>query len=373
VDGTVSGGELISAVDAKITAVRTSSLDLSMNELADMYSAGELIIDPEFQRMFRWTIGAQARFMESLILELPVPSISLIEREDRVYELIDGLQQISSYLHFRGLLEIDNKKQEPLVLQDCDIVKELNGYTFDTLPRALDIKVKRSYIRAEILRKESDPRLRYYMFKRLNMGGEILSVQEARNATIRLLSTDFNNFIINLSANADFNYCIDIISADKRLQRFDQELVLRFFAFKNDFESYRRCWPGSIISRSVLRRPSMKADKVRSELEDDLTWRMDEVRHLRNALLDHLERRDWPAHTMRAILVMQYAHLEGFARNAFSVYVTTVNKLRLKAADVHSHLFASALTTEFDAIRRGSNSVGEREEGCLSEARENAG
>lgn len=236
---TVSGDLLITAVDRKITAVRTSSIDFSMNELADMHAAGELIIDPEFQRMFRWPEGAQSRFIESLILELPVPPIFLIEREDRIYELIDGLQRVSSYLHFRGQLEIDGEKLEPLRLQECDIIQELNGFAYSDLPRALDIKLKRSYIRAEILRHESDPRLRYYMFKRLNTGGEILSEQEVRNATIRLLSSDFNNFVINLSRNPDFTHSIDIISENQRLRRFDQELVLRFFAFRNNFENYR--------------------------------------------------------------------------------------------------------------------------------------
>ena len=116
---------------------------------------------------------------------------------------------------------------------------ELNGHTFNELPRSLDIKLKRSYIRAEILRKESDPRLRYYMFKRLNTGGETLEEQEIRNATIRLLSNDFNAFLIELSGNPDFAACIDIISDNAKLQKFDQELVLRFFSFKNDFSRYK--------------------------------------------------------------------------------------------------------------------------------------
>jgi len=158
---------LVEAVDSKIASVRTNSLDFSFNELADMYASGELIIRPEFQRMFRWTDGAQSRFIESLLLELPVPPIFLIEREDRIYELIDGLQRISSFLRFRGQLKNGDKLREPLVLSDCDIVEELNGRTYRTLPKSLEIKLKRSYIRAEILRKESDPRLRYHMFKRL--------------------------------------------------------------------------------------------------------------------------------------------------------------------------------------------------------------
>ena len=235
----LSPDELIQAVDRKITGVRTKSNDFSFNELADMYASEELIIDPEFQRMFRWSAGAQSRFVESLLLELPVPPIFLIEREDRVYELIDGLQRISSYLHFRGELVIDEKKLEPLVLSDCDIVPELNGRTYETLPRALEIKIKRGYIRAEILRKESDPRLRYYMFKRLNTGGEQLSKQEIRNATIRLLSNRFNQFIIDLAANEDFQFCTETITEKARYEKFDQELVLRFFTFKNVGATYR--------------------------------------------------------------------------------------------------------------------------------------
>src|ERR1700685_4642583 len=119
---------LIREVDKKLTSVRTTSLDLSFNELADMYSSGELIIEPEFQRMFRWSEGKQSRFIESLILELPVPPIFLIEQEDRMYELIAGLQRISSYLHFRGLIEVEGQ-ENPLRLEDCDIVPELNGRT----------------------------------------------------------------------------------------------------------------------------------------------------------------------------------------------------------------------------------------------------
>ncbi|MEU5962865.1 DUF262 domain-containing protein [Micromonospora parva] len=231
-------GSLIQAVDEKINAVRTNSLDFSFNELADMHSSGELIIRPEFQRMFRWSEGAQSRFIESLLLELPVPPIFLLEREDRIYELIDGLQRVSSFLNFRGQLKTGDDYRDPLTLIDCDIVKELNGNTYKTLPKSLEIKLKRSYIRAEILRKESDQHLRYYMFKRLNTGGERLSEQEVRNATIRLLSNDFNNLIIELSEDINFRHCTDIISSQQRNRKFDQELVLRFFAMKNNFGEY---------------------------------------------------------------------------------------------------------------------------------------
>jgi uncharacterized protein with ParB-like and HNH nuclease domain len=164
--------DLILAVDKKIKGIRTRSLDISFNELLDMYKSGELIIDPDYQRLFRWDETKQSQFIESLILELPLPPIFVVEAEEGKFELIDGLQRISTYLNFRG--ELPNKKN--LTLQNCDIVQELNTLNYGDLPPALRIKLKRNFIRVEIIRKESDRRLRYYMFKRLNTGGEKLVV-----------------------------------------------------------------------------------------------------------------------------------------------------------------------------------------------------
>lgn len=64
---------LIENVDNQIINIRTKSLDVSFNELYDMYTDGELIIAPDYQRLFRWEAEKQSRFMESLILEMPVP------------------------------------------------------------------------------------------------------------------------------------------------------------------------------------------------------------------------------------------------------------------------------------------------------------
>lgn len=281
---------IIKDLEDKIKSVRTRSLDLSFNELVDMYKNEELIIDPDYQRLFRWSEANQSRFIESLLLEMPIPPIFVVELDEGVYELIDGLQRISSYLHFRGELQYDDSlmayiedeedieaidiveglalntdegdtspyfdkdeaektidkdeaektidKDPFLTLSGCDICEGLNGLKYETLPKTLLIRLKRSFIRVEVIRKESDPRLRYHMFKRLNTGGEMLSHQEIRNCTIRLLSPKFNEFIIKLSKNIDFQKCIRNISKAKKMAKYDQELVLRYFAFKNNIDSY---------------------------------------------------------------------------------------------------------------------------------------
>src|ERR1700685_2794267 len=127
-----SGAGLLQAVQRQVKQIQTSSLDLSFNELLDMYSNDELQIDPNYQRSFRWSPGKESRFIESLLLGMPIPPLFVIELDDAKYELIDGLQRLSTYIHFRGNLALESPertitKGEGLILSDCDIVKELNG------------------------------------------------------------------------------------------------------------------------------------------------------------------------------------------------------------------------------------------------------
>lgn len=263
---------LIDVIDTKVELVRTKSLDLSFNEILDMYVDGEFIIDPSYQRLFRWSEEKQSQFIESLLLEMPIPPIYVIEVQESVYELIDGLQRISSYLHFRGALEkldeectnedttedineeiIDIQREldaldevddlesgKFLKLTGCDIVEELNGHNYNDLPKTLQIRLKRSFVRVEVIRKGSDPRFRYYMFKRLNTGGEKLSDQEVRNCIIRLLDDKFNDFIIHMSQNSHFRNTIKHLNTERIDKKEDQEYVLKYFAYKLDRQNYRK-------------------------------------------------------------------------------------------------------------------------------------
>ena len=165
---------------------------------------------------------------------MPVPPIYVIEEEEGSYILIDGLQRISSYLHLRGELSAAHldppvHEGEKLIFTDCDIVEELNGKTFDHLGTALQIRLKRAFVRVEVVRKESDSRFKYHMFKRLNTGGQILSDQQIRNCTIRLLDPTFNDFIIELSKES-----ITEISWGAKLQRIFSSV--RIFPIFNRLE-----------------------------------------------------------------------------------------------------------------------------------------
>jgi hypothetical protein len=234
---------LVTEVEDVMKRIQKTSFDISFNELLDMKVSGEIDISPDFQRLFRWSIETQSRFIESLILEMPVPPIYMIEEKGGNYLLIDGLQRISSYLHLRGELDAPHlippiKKGEKLILKGCDIIDALNGKSFEDLSTAIQIRLKRNFIRVEVIRKGSDARFKYYMFKRLNSAGIKLTDQQIRNATIQLLDSTFNDFIKELSKEPNFMNCISIISAQQKISGLPEELVLRFFALKNNYDGF---------------------------------------------------------------------------------------------------------------------------------------
>jgi hypothetical protein len=228
--------ELLQKIEEHKKKLITTSLDISFNEIVDMIENKELNIQPDFQRTFQWSEGMRSRLIESLILEMPIPPIYVIEDEENKYLLIDGLQRISSYLHFRGVLDAPHlgvKKGDFLSLVDCDIVPAFNNLKYEDLPTALQIRLKRFFMRVEVVRSGSDPHYKYYMFKRLNTGGALLSEQQIRNCTVRLLDPKFNDYVKDLCADANYQITISNLTEEQMKRWYDQELILRFFALKN--------------------------------------------------------------------------------------------------------------------------------------------
>lgn len=236
--------DILTQLETEIKRVDTESLDISLNELFDMYLSDELDITSAYQRLFCWNEGARSRFIESLLLQMPVPPIYVIETEEGKYELINGLQRFSSYLHLRGELEAPHfdppiHKGNFLELKECNIVNSLNGITWHDLPTILQIKLKRTFIRVHVVKKTSDNVFKYHMFKRLNACGDLFSEQQIRDCIIRLIDSTFNDCIIRLSSDKNFKNCISHISERQTFEAFDQELVLRFFALKNYRKNFK--------------------------------------------------------------------------------------------------------------------------------------
>lgn len=233
------GREKITSSDDK--EIRTTMVDFSFGELLNLHKSKEIVIRPEYQRLFRWSIEQRSRLIESILIGLPIPPIFFIEDDQGVLELIDGLQRTSSVLQFIDHTSIGENE---LTLVGCDILKDLNGVTFEHMAVTQKLKIKRSPIRATIINKSGDPYIKYEMFKRLNTGGSLLSSQEIRNCSSRMIDggDEFYEVIKELALNEEFKKTISRLPETYVEKRGDEELVLRFFALT----LYRSGYKGNI-------------------------------------------------------------------------------------------------------------------------------
>ena len=207
---------------------------MSIGELINIYKDDEMDIHPEFQRVFRWSESQKTRLIESIMLNIPIPSIFVSQNDEGVWDVIDGVQRLSTIFQFIGIFkDEENKNIEPLVLQKTDYLPSFEGMMWDnpdnpdkTFTKEQQLAFKRARIDVVIVKKESDPNTKYELFQRLNTGGSKLSDQEVRNCLMIMTNRDFYVFLDLLSKNEDFNECITITDR-KEDEQFKLELILR--------------------------------------------------------------------------------------------------------------------------------------------------
>ena len=212
-------------------------MDMSFGEIINMYKEHEIIITPEYQRAFRWDKQRQTDFIESILLGIPFPSIFVATNEDGTWELIDGLQRISTVLSFFG--ELDHPTRNNLVLGEGNLIKELNGLTINTIPLELKLAIKRTSCRVEIIERDSQFSMRYELFKRLNTGGEGLEPQEIRNCVFRGLQNHMviNKMLSDLSKDKNLRNLV-LISIELEEKMYYEELVLRLYSLHYFLHDY---------------------------------------------------------------------------------------------------------------------------------------
>ena len=191
--------------------------DRSLSEFHRWFNKGRIIIDPEWQRKYVWDRKRASRLIESFLIDLPIPVIYLAINEDGKYEVIDGLQRLTSVFDF-----FQNKYE----LTGLEIKSELNGKKFEALSQELQASLEDKTLRTFELAQTTPKDLMFLIFERLNTGGMALNDMEIRNCLYR---GGLNDLMRELSQNQDFISAISQKGLEKRLS--DRMLVLRFLAF----------------------------------------------------------------------------------------------------------------------------------------------
>ena len=210
---------------------------MSIGELINLYQDGELDVHPEFQRFFRWTPEQKSRLIESILLGIPIPSIFVSQREDGVWDVIDGLQRLSTIFQLVGILK-DEEGQlvEPLRLSRTKYLPSLEGLIWNgdggnSIGSENQRLIKRSKIDVKIVLRESSESSKYELFQRLNTGGSPLSDQELRNVILITVNNEAYDWFVNLAKEPDFKTCT-ALSDTQHDKQYDVELVVRFVTLR---------------------------------------------------------------------------------------------------------------------------------------------
>lgn len=212
-------------------AISWYGADFTVDAVVSRLNRGDIYI-PDFQRSFVWDRRKASRFIESLLLGLPVPSIFLATDEYQCHIVVDGQQRLKSLKFFCNGYFNENKRRR---FSLTGIESEFAGKTYDSLSPEYRRKLDNSLLPAIIVRQDrpsDDKSSIYLIFERLNTGGALLQPQEIRAA---IYTGEFNDLLKNLNNNTHWRDMFGNIH--NRMK--DQELILRFLAMYFNGDEYQ--------------------------------------------------------------------------------------------------------------------------------------
>lgn len=200
--------------------------EYSVELLAAKMQAGDYEV-PAYQREFTWEDERKSRFIESIIMGLPIPFLFFWEKpESGKLEIVDGSQRLRTIEQFvLGGFRLGELEGLPL----------LSGFTFGDLPESRRRKIRNRSIRGIVLNEHADEQARFDMFERINTGSKIANKAEIRRG---VLAGPFTSMVIDLASNPTFVGMAPMSSRDVK-EREREELVTRFFAYGDGLKGYR--------------------------------------------------------------------------------------------------------------------------------------
>ncbi|MBO0443786.1 DUF262 domain-containing protein [Vagococcus fluvialis] len=217
--------QILNQIKENRSKFRVDHFDIVVSEYVNRYNDRKIILDPPYQREFRWDIIKQSALIESILIGIPLPPIFAFSNDDYNWEIIDGLQRTTTLIRF--INEIDNENSD-IKFEGCEILTSLNGKRMSELGSSVLNNLKNARLRIELVEDNDDLYSQYLLFSRLNNNGEDLSPQELRNFLVYKLSPMFYTRMNNFRTNTDFEESIGLKS-QRVLKQEDNEYILRYF------------------------------------------------------------------------------------------------------------------------------------------------
>jgi hypothetical protein len=199
--------------------------EYSVELLANKMETGEFTIPP-YQREDTWELARKSRFIESLLMGLPIPFLFFWENPATgKLEIVDGSQRLRTIQQF---------VLKDLVIGELDELTEMEGLKFSDLPESRQRKIKNRSIRGIVLNEHADEQARFDLFDRINTGSKVANKAEVRRGA---LVGPFLDLVIDLAKDNLFSNLAPVTDQRNRT-REGEELVTRFFAYGDGLDGY---------------------------------------------------------------------------------------------------------------------------------------
>lgn len=226
-DADYSGQDIVELEPLDLEGERklvTQPYDYSIRQLVGEIDRGGIRLDVEYQRQYVWDDGKASRLIESLLLNVPIPVVYIAEDDDFSFEVIDGLQRLTTLKRY-----LNNE----FPLNGVTVLSEIRAKKFSDLTPRDQRRLANRTIRCIAITMDSHPDIKFDVFERLNTNVAVLTAQEIRNCVYR---GPFNESMKSLGSYAPLN---DLVGSSGRRRMVPSELVLRFFALNDGLVSYR--------------------------------------------------------------------------------------------------------------------------------------
>jgi hypothetical protein len=228
--------DLLTELNDQRRKVDFDTFDITVKELLSMVVDELIDIAPEYQRQFRWSDERQSTFIESVFLGIPVPSLFMAANSDASWELIDGVQRLSTLAHFVAEprhLEVIGRP-DALRLTGLQKLETFNDMAFSDFPGTVRTQFLLKPLKITTISDKSDLNVRFDLFERLNTGGVTLTSQEIRACLYR---GQFSEFLRELAMNKAFRTVVRLKRSDEH-NAMREDFVLRFFAYLHDYTKF---------------------------------------------------------------------------------------------------------------------------------------
>jgi len=245
-------------IRAKQHEVKYDLKDFPIDYLVERFR-NDLFYIPSYQREFIWLGGNKCRFVESIILGLPIPMMFFADMEDGRLEIVDGAQRVQTLEEFmNGDLRLDGLTH----------LKSLNGFAFADLPESQQRKFRTRALRIVVLEDSTTPELRQEIFTRVNTSGVPARASEVRRGAF---TGPFMEFVKELGTDPRFKKLCPI-SERMRKRREDEELVLRFLAYSDRYEDFTHDVDEFLDDFAQAHREEFERDRMKAEFEKTMVF-----------------------------------------------------------------------------------------------------